>query len=32
MGFDNKEIVALSGGHTLGRAHPDRSGFDGAWT
>ena len=32
MGFDDREIVALSGAHTLGRAHPDRSGFDGAWT
>jgi len=24
--------VALSGGHTLGKAHPERSGFEGAWT
>lgn len=32
MGFTDKEIVALSGAHSLGRAHPDRSGFDGAWT
>nr|KJB32656.1 hypothetical protein B456_005G254100 [Gossypium raimondii] len=27
-----RDIVALSGGHTLGRAHPERSGFDGPWT
>ncbi|CAI0557493.1 unnamed protein product, partial [Linum tenue] len=32
MGLSDKEIVALSGGHTLGRAHPERSGFDGPWT
>mmetsp|Transcript_14557 Transcript_14557/g.33617 ORF Transcript_14557/g.33617 Transcript_14557/m.33617 type:complete len:102 (+) Transcript_14557:1-306(+) len=32
MGFNDQEIVALSGAHCLGSAHADRSGFDGAWT
>ena len=32
MGFDDREIVALSGAHALGRCHPDRSGFDGPWS
>ncbi|GAB5356576.1 hypothetical protein AAMO2058_000301700 [Amorphochlora amoebiformis] len=32
MGFDDRGIVALSGGHTLGRCHKSRSGFDGPWT
>ena len=32
MGFNDQEIVALSGGHTLGSAHRVRSGFDGQWT
>lgn len=32
MGMSDKEITALSGAHTLGAAHKDRSGFDGPWT
>ncbi|KAM0789707.1 cytochrome c peroxidase [Microbotryomycetes sp. NB124-2] len=32
MGFDDKDIVTLSGAHALGRCHPDRSGFDGPWS
>ncbi|PNS14077.1 Cytochrome c peroxidase, mitochondrial [Sphaceloma murrayae] len=32
MGFDDREIVALSGAHALGRCHADRSGFEGPWT
>ncbi|CAN1276526.1 Probable L-ascorbate peroxidase 4, peroxisomal [Linum perenne] len=32
MGLSDKDIVALSGGHTLGKAHSNRSGFDGPWT
>lgn len=32
MGFDDREIVALSGAHALGRCHTDRSGFKGPWT
>jgi cytochrome c peroxidase len=31
MGFNNQEIVALTGAHVLGRCHKDRSGFDGPW-
>ncbi|XP_019423695.1 PREDICTED: L-ascorbate peroxidase 3, peroxisomal-like [Lupinus angustifolius] len=30
MGLTDKDIVALSGGHTL--AHLERSGYDGQWT
>ena len=33
IGFDDdKYIVALSGAHTLGSCHVDRSGFQGPWT
>lgn len=32
MGFNDQEIVALLGGHALGRCHADRSGYDGPWT
>jgi hypothetical protein len=31
-GFDDKDIVALSGAHAVGKCHVERSGFDGAWT
>jgi len=31
-GFTDKEIVALSGAHSVGGMHADRSGFDGKWT
>ncbi|OTB12118.1 hypothetical protein K445DRAFT_321376 [Daldinia sp. EC12] len=31
MGFNDQEIVALSGAHNLGRCHADRSGFQGKW-
>jgi peroxiredoxin len=31
MGFNDQEIVALSGAHGLGRTHANRSGFDGPW-
>ena len=27
-----EDIVALSGAHTVGECHLDRSGFDGPWT
>ena len=32
MGWNDQEIVALSGAHALGRCHSDRSGYDGPWT
>ncbi|KAL3451510.1 heme peroxidase [Aspergillus insuetus] len=31
MGLDDREIVALSGAHALGRAHTDRTGYEGPW-
>ncbi|CAK9041111.1 Cytochrome c peroxidase, partial [Durusdinium trenchii] len=32
MGMNDREIVALSGAHALGRCHPEASGFWGPWT
>lgn len=32
MGFNDQEIVALSGAHALGRCHTTASGFDGPWS
>ncbi|KAE9981797.1 heme peroxidase [Venturia inaequalis] len=32
MGFNDQEMVALSGAHALGRCHTDRSGYEGPWT
>merc|ERR1711939_976808 len=32
MGFNDQEIVALSGAHALGHCHTDRSGYWGPWT
>jgi cytochrome c peroxidase len=32
MGFNDREIVALIGAHSLGRCHTDRSGYEGPWT
>ena len=32
MGFNDQEIVALSGAHALGRCHTSRSGYEGPWT
>lgn len=31
MGFNDREIVALSGAHNLGKCHTDRSGYKGPW-
>ena len=32
MGFDDQEIVALSGAHALGRCHVSASGYVGPWS
>ena len=32
MGFNDRELVALSGAHALGRCHTDASGYWGPWT
>ena len=32
MGFDDRELVLLSGAHTIGRAHERNIGLEGAWT
>jgi cytochrome c peroxidase len=32
MGFNDQEITALIGAHTMGQCHSDRSGFVGPWT
>ena len=32
MGFNDQEIVALSGAHALGRCHENASGYSGPWT
>lgn len=32
MGFNDQEMVALAGAHSLGRCHGDRSGYVGPWT
>ena len=32
MGFDDRDIVALSGAHALGYTHANASGYEGPWT
>eukprot|EP00966_Prymnesium_polylepis_P084646 1959704-Prymnesium_polylepis.1 len=32
MGFNDMEVTALNGAHTLGRCHPQNSGLNGTWT
>jgi cytochrome c peroxidase len=32
LGFDDREMVALSGAHALGRCHTNASGYWGPWT
>lgn len=31
-GLTQREYVALVGGHSIGRMHPERSGYTGSWT
>jgi catalase (peroxidase I) len=31
LGLTHEEVVALMGAHTLGRAEPENSGYDGEW-
>jgi len=33
MDFNDQEMVVLiGGGHTIGKCHKDRSGYEGPWT
>ena len=33
MGFTDREITVLvGGGHSIGRCHTNRSGYDGPWS
>ena len=31
-GFEERDVVALSGAHTVGQCHVERSGYQGQWT